>query len=99
MKAYRQGDVLIIPTSKKPSSEAKPLEHLVLAEGEATGHKHQITSGSATLYQENGDRLLVVEKEATLTHEEHKPVALPIGNYIIRRQREYDPRGRRPVRD
>jgi hypothetical protein len=36
--------------------------------------------------------LLVVEDEpATLVHEEHEPLTVPPGSYVVRRQREYAP--------
>ncbi len=39
--------------------------------------------------------LLVVEGEAaTLVHEEHAPLTVPPGSYLVRRQREYAPPGR-----
>ena|SRR3990167_1191462 len=84
---YRHGDVLI---KKVESIQGKKLEHLTLAEGEATGHKHQITEGEAKLYEHEGTLFLrVISEEAVLTHEEHKPLTLPQGDYEITIQREY----------
>jgi len=94
---YRQGDVLI-----KPASEIKgnKLKHLTLAEGEVTGHAHKITEGEADLYEHEGTLFLRVKsKKATLTHEEHKKVELPKGDYQITIQREYSPDGWRNVAD
>ena len=93
----RHGDVLIISTEQ---IKGKQLKHLVLAEGEVTGHAHRITEGDATLYEENGVLFLHVESEkALLTHEEHKPVEIPRGDYEIKIQREYEPEGWRNVAD
>jgi len=65
----RQGDVLIVPCAI-PSS-AKKLNHLVLAEGEVTGHKHQIVEGEAELYEGEVDeevlKNLPVEMKASFT--------------------------------
>ena len=99
MKAYRHGDVVIRVVEKIPT-QAKALTHRVLAEGEMTGHKHQITVGDATLYEHEGTLFLKVESDtATLTHEEHKPIVLPQGEFEIKIQREYEPNGWRNVQD
>lgn len=94
---YRQGDVLIQSVEQ---IQGKKLSHLVLAEGEATGHKHIISEGDAELYQHEGTLFLkVLSEEALLTHEEHKEIKLPKGNYEIKIQREYEPQGWRNVAD
>ncbi|MFB2881393.1 hypothetical protein [Floridanema aerugineum] len=36
---------------------------------------------------------------ALLTHEEHKQIAIPQGDWVIRIQREYEPEGWRYVAD
>jgi hypothetical protein len=33
----------------------------------------------------------VLSETATLTHEEHKPIEIPQGTWIVRIQREYEP--------
>jgi hypothetical protein len=94
----RQGDVLIIP--RKISVPGTKLPHLTLAEGEVTGHRHQISSGEAELFEENGTLYLkVLSPKAILTHEEHAEVTIPQGNWEIRTQREYSPGGWRYVTD
>lgn len=94
---YRHGDVLI---SKVEKVHGKKLDHLVLAEGEVTGHAHRITAGEAELYEEKGVLYLRVNsEEASLTHEEHKEILLPKGDYEIKIQREYSPEGWRNVAD
>lgn len=99
MKGYRQGDVAVITGGKIPAG-AKKLPHLVLAEGEVTGHAHRITEGEAGLYEKRGVMYLRVSSgEAALTHEEHGRIDLPKGDYIVRRQREYEPDGWRYVAD
>ncbi|MGB3510220.1 MAG: hypothetical protein WBA93_13475 [Microcoleaceae cyanobacterium] len=97
MQPIRQGDVILKPV--KPTV-GKKLSHLTLAEGEVTGHSHQISSGNAELYEKNGTLYLrVLSQQATLTHEEHKPVEIPQGNWMVRIQREYEPEGWRYVAD
>lgn len=94
---YRHGDVLI---KKIGHVKGKKLSHLTLAEGEATGHKHCITTGDAELYEHEGTLFLHVEsEEAILTHEEHKPLVLPKGDYEIMIQRTYTPEGWKVVAD
>lgn len=84
----QQGDVVIKMVSEV---KGKRLNHKTLALGEATGHHHTITEGDAELYEENGVLFLKVNsKEAKLTHQEHNPITLPIGNYEIGIVREYD---------
>ena len=99
MTAYRQGDVVILAGATIPKT-AKVLPHRVLAEGEVTGHKHQITDGQATLYAQDGILYLrVMSDTATLTHEEHAPIVLPQGEFQVVIQREYEPAGWRHVAD
>ena len=85
---YQQGDVIILRTN---SIKGKKLNHLTLAYGEHTGHHHTITKGDAELYEHEGTLFLKVKSdEAELTHQEHKTIVLPKGDYQINRVREYD---------
>jgi len=90
MKYSQQGDVLVKQISNIPSS-AKKLNHLTLALGEKTGHHHTITEGDAELYEVDGVLYLKVNSEqATLTHQEHKPILIEEGIYQIGIVKEYD---------
>ena len=94
----RQGDVLI-ELSKVPEG-SKKLDHLILAHGEVTGHKHQVVEGEADLYESEGVLYLSVKSEtAVIGHEEHKAQTLPQGDYKIMIQKEYEPGGWRNVAD
>ena len=76
----------------------------VLAFGEVTGHLHQIhmkdmlDAAEVTLhmgyYREAGkdvpDAFEVREETVTLTHEEHNPLDVPPGKYVVRIVREFD---------
>ena len=88
----RQGDVVIRSIKTIPEGLVKK-DDLVLAEGEATGHAHRITKGKAEL-QVNALMglmiLRVLSEEAVLSHEEHSDIILPMGDYEIKQQREYD---------
>lgn len=97
MQPIRQGDVILQPIAE---TEGEKLSHLILAEGEVTGHSHRISNGQAELYEKNGTLFLrVISETATLTHEEHKEIAIPQGSWIVKIQREYEPQGWRYVAD
>lgn len=88
---YQQGDVLIeaatIPATTRPRPEG------VLAHGEATGHAHRLTAASDGLLVEAEDGTLYLRVGpggATIQHEEHGPVTVPPGAYVVRQVREYD---------
>lgn len=95
----RQGDVLLVPTTRKGATPA-PRDadgSTTLAHGEVTGHRHRFVAGSAvTLRQESeipSDRFLleVGPGGADLVHEEHSTIAVAPGTYEVRIQCEYDP--------
>jgi hypothetical protein len=100
---YRQGDVLVIPVNAIPSDAApgsRDRARIILAYGEATGHAHAIADPEAELLEARGNRYLRVGgKGASLTHEEHGPIALPPGSYRVVIQREYAPNENRLVAD
>lgn len=107
----RQGDVLLIPTNRKPSRNAERITdkgRVILAYGEATGHAHEVVPvvdnrddvPPMELFQEpDGTRLLVIQKPSALKHEEHGAIDLGLGGYEVRRQREYSPEAIRNVAD
>lgn len=87
---YQQGDVIIRKISRIPDSVEKQ-NHLILAKGEATGHKHEIISGLAVLYASGNDMFFkILSESAKLRHEEHKEINIPKGNYQVGIIREYD---------
>ncbi|NEO12262.1 MAG: hypothetical protein F6J98_38590 [Moorea sp. SIO4G2] len=97
MQPIRQGDVILLPVEQ---INGQQLPHLTLAEGEVTGHSHRISDGVAQLYEKHGHLYLqVLSETATLTHEEHQPIELPQGSWMVRIQREYEPQGWRYVAD
>jgi hypothetical protein len=92
----RQGDVLLIPAAADAvtagyTEVARKNGAIVLAEGESTGHAHAIHEAHARLLQAEGsaDRVLVADGRCLLVHEEHDPIAIAAGVYLVRRQREY----------
>lgn len=99
-QTWRQGDVFIIATDSFPN-DLKPRPP-ILAEGEVTGHAHRLRAGSPAqvLADGKGGLFLFVEgDEVTVEHEEHGPVTIPRGGYIVRIQREYHPKEIRRVID
>ena len=90
---YRQGDVLLVKTDKIPDNVVKTKDN-TLAYGEVTGHHHTIHEG-ATCYASAADALpQYVEINlagATLVHQEHTAINLPIGAYKRGFQVEYTP--------
>ena len=78
--------------------------HAIVAFGEVTGHKHQVNmkdmakEAGVTLsmgYNRTAgvdvhEGFQVHEAPVTITHEEHDPVKLPPGYYIVRIVREFD---------
>ena len=94
----RQGDLLIVKIGKIPQ-DAKKRDTLVLAEGEATGHLHELDTGE--VYGKGMNLYFRVSQDsiATLIHPEHKPLAFDPGEYKVIRQREYEPAGWRRVTD
>lgn len=109
MKIYRQGDILVKEANYFPdlvdckqSIEGPEMDgYVILALGEATGHKHKLSNENALLKKSaNTNRFfLVVTKESDITHEEHNSIPLPPGNYEVIRQRVYEPTGIRTVID
>lgn len=109
-QVFRQGDVLVRQTRKRPSDRAKVITdrgRTILAYGEVTGHAHEVIAVPGTddvpaqqLFEEpDGTRILVLKRDGELRHEEHGTIALGKGSYEVIRQREYSPAGLRNVAD
>ena len=66
----------------------KKLKDKVLAEGEATGHAHRV--GVDVYEDDDFPGLKFFSGETTITHEQHKPVALPKKAWVSGGVQEYD---------
>lgn len=101
MTQYRQGDVLLKSIEEIPEGiELKPNKgRIILAEGEATGHAHAMSSRNVIAKMIGVSLYLHVLKETILKHEEHGDIKVIPGKYEVVRQREYSPEEIRNVAD
>jgi len=88
-KWYQQGDVTIKPIDKIPTN-ANATGTRVLAEGEATGHKHLAQADDVQLFLHQGTLYMRAPNGTTVVHEEHGPLEIPPGEYQIGIVREYN---------
>ena len=87
MKLVRQGDLIFRQVDEKV--EGKPLDKLVVAEGEATGHHHVLIAevGSKIV----GDKTkFTLTGKAKLVHPEHDTIPFSSGTYVVLTEREHD---------
>jgi hypothetical protein len=92
---FRQGDVYIKKIDslpKKLKSKSTDKHRVVLAYGEVTGHAHAFYTSEkvqlSTDIEETKTYLKVLE-DAELKHEEHATIVVPIGDYEVIQQSEY----------
>lgn len=88
----RQGDIGILTTDDKPDGKKPVLPvagQLTLGHGTSTGHRHTVAASDADLFEAGGDLLLVVRKDTPMLHPEHENKIIPVGTYLVRRQREW----------
>ena len=95
---YRQGDLLFVQQEKRPSDELVPRAGDVIVAGEATGHAHRLQDGTI-LEAPDGTLYLDVTHSTQVVHEEHGPITLGPGLWLVIRQREYHPEAIRTVAD
>jgi hypothetical protein len=99
-KLIRLGDVLLMrvqsPAEIKNPEKFIATGNTVVQEGEKTGHAHRLGGNAQTEIFANLDNpderyVAVFDGEATLSHEEHKPVTIEEGLYKVVIEREFDP--------
>jgi hypothetical protein len=97
---WRHGDVIIASVEAVPAKATRRLS-AVLARGELTGHSHRFADPETVTLWENRGMLFVavLAQQATVIHEEHRPITLPRGTYRVWQQREYTPQAIRRVAD
>ena len=86
---FQQGDVTIKPVDRIPA-EAVATDHRVLAEGEATGHKHVAVAEDVRLFLHEGTLFMRAPHGTAVVHEEHRMLEIPAGDYQVGTVREYD---------
>lgn len=88
MNSYRQGDILLIPTTDKPvrGEERSTIPSGVIAVGESTGHAHRIIDGEVQV--DRSGMFVIAGGSTQLVHDEHDTIEIPEGTYRVRRQRE-----------
>lgn len=104
MNIYRQGDILFVEVNEVVSGRAvrRKNGHIIVAEGEATGHAHAIKTPGVRMVEvvhQFHEHYLVSDRPFEIVHEEHDTVKLPAGTYKVIRQREYSPAEIRTVAD
>ena len=92
---YRHGDLLIRRIESLPQRLTR-LNTRTLAQGEVTGHQHRLISQTAQVFisnDANQQKYLSVVEPTQLVHEEHKPITIEEGAYVVIQEREFDPFG------
>ena len=107
MRIIRQGDILLkeipgIPENRRNEIQWKTSR--IIAEGEITGHNHELTGGRVGVVEGwRGNSMYAVINdegpEVILQHPEHGHLQIEPGVYEVIRQREYDEGLTRQVRD
>jgi hypothetical protein len=82
----RQGDLIFSQVGEIPKRAKRDITG-ILVRGERTGHAHRVSGGD--IFRTPEALYISVNKKALVTHEEHKPVVLGIGKWVVVRQREY----------
>jgi len=90
-----QGDIPFFPfTGEIKGTKVKHNGEVVLALGEKTGHKHIISTLNPTdleaWKQLEGDWIIILKTEGTLTHNQHGAITVAPGTYRIGQEREFD---------
>lgn len=95
-RIFRHGDVTLRKIDAIPKGLKKEAGS-TLALGEVTGHHHTFSKGSVQLFTpttRDTDAVKYVDvtsKTASLSHQEHKKIDVPQGQYKMTLEREYNP--------
>ena len=89
-KLFRHGDLLIRKVSSIPKTAILTSTNII-AEGELTGHNHQIV-GSHQVFETLDKQLYFqAEDHVLIKHPDHNTLEIPTGHYIVEHQRRYNP--------
>ncbi len=105
MNAYRQGDVLLAPSTIPASAQRIKLRPIAL--GERTGHHHSLMADpglsiedAVEMYELDGKTYVrICEEAVALVHQQHKAQRLALGEYVYVPQVENTDWGTRQVID
>jgi hypothetical protein len=95
---YRQGDLLFVRQDTQPAAALTTRQSNVIVAGEATGHAHHLQVGTI-LEAPDSALYLDVTQVTQVVHEEHGPITLDPGLWLVVNQREYSPEAIRTVAD
>lgn len=86
MNYFQQGDVLL----KQYQGELTgiPIKDSLLHKGQ--NHHHRLSGGAFRIIESPDAKFLDVAEQTSLTHEEHKTIVIPPGQYEIGIVLEYD---------
>lgn len=87
MKIVRQGDLIFRQVDEKV--EGKPLDQLVVAEGEITNHHHILIAEAGSKIVGDKTKFTLTGK-AKLVHPEHDTIPFSSGTYVVLTEREHD---------
>ncbi len=95
----RQGDVMLVRSSKPKVPVKQEVAEVVLALGEVTGHRHRVVERQCEQFESAGGMYIHALDEVHVVHEEHATVTVPKGWWKVLRAREYTPQEIRRVED
>jgi hypothetical protein len=95
---HRQGDLLFLWQDSRPAVDLNARQSNVIVAGEATGHAHRLQAGTI-LEAPDGTLYLEITQTTQVVHEDHGPLVLEPGFWLVVRQREYTPEASRTVMD
>ena len=86
----QQGDVWLKKIDKLPDGVKEIERKGILAYGEVTGHKHQLSDTNIKILEKDGRTFIRVEKSVELKHEEHHTQVIEPGVWEFGQVREKD---------
>lgn len=89
MTYVQHGDVLLKKTETIPAG-AKHLKGESVIHPGNTGNNHTLVGGLFGIYQDGETKFVDVAEDTTITHNEHKTIALPTGKYALSFVQEFD---------
>ena len=94
MNYKHQGDIIFSPFKGKLSGKKEQHDgSFIVGYGEATGHHHKVTVvdvDDMEVVRVEGGFILKLKSEGIVEHQEHKPIKLSPGTYMVGHEREFD---------